>query len=162
MGCILIARMTARVSEAPNAFKGAPHLMDPSRALSAWFTDPPGVFVQFARRTALTLPLAEWLAGPLTASLTKRFPGNEPLIFVLDLTQMDGRDPSARPLIVEAGRALGSRAGRAVLVPPLNTSRVYLASLHAAASLARVVGLTVSVESLSEAVRSLRVASVEG
>jgi len=46
-----------------------------------------------------------------------------------------------------------------VLVPPLNASRVYLASVHAAASLARVVGLTVSVESLSDAVRSLSAAS---
>jgi len=134
-------------------------MMDPSRALGAWFTEPPGVFIQFARRAALTVPLAEWLAGPVSTSLTNRFPGDEPLIFVLDLTQMEGRDPSARTLIVEAGRALGSRAGRAVLVPPLNTSRVYLASLHAAASLARVVGLTVSVETLPEAVRSLRVAS---
>jgi hypothetical protein len=151
--------MTTRVLETRAVFKAPPHLLDPSRTLAVWFTDPPGMVVQFARSAPCTLPVAQWLAGPARESLLNRFPGNGPLVFVLDLTHMNGRDPQVRALILEAARPLASRAQRCVVVPPENASRVYLASVRAAASLARVFGLTVSVESSSEAVRSLSAAS---
>ena len=159
MRCILIGRMRARADDTATVFKGVPHLMDPSRTIVAWFTDPPGVYVQVVRRTVFSVPLAEWLAGPLTAGLNKRFPGDQPLVLVLDLSQMEGRDPGARPIVVEATRAFAARTQRAVLVPPANASRVYVASLQAATSLARLVGVSVTVESLADAVRSLAMAS---
>lgn len=151
--------MTTHASDALAAFRTAPHLLDPSRTLAVWFTDPPGIFVQFARRAPCTVPLAQWMAGPLCTSVAKKYPGEGPLVFVLDLTHMQGRDPASRQMIVDAGRTFASRLRRTVIVPPADASRVYIASLSAAASLARLVGLTVSVESLSDAVRSLSAAS---
>ena len=147
--------MTIRLGETQTTFKAPAHLMDPSRTVVAWFTDPPGIFIQFARRAVFSLPLAQWMAGPMCAALTKRYPAPQPIVLILDLTRMDGRDPQVRPIIVDASRAFASRTRRAVVVPPHDASRVYLASVTAAASLARLFGLTVAVESLSDAVRSL-------
>ncbi|HKU40811.1 MAG TPA: hypothetical protein VJR89_21770 [Polyangiales bacterium] len=142
-----------------DAFATSPHLVDPARALGLWFTDPPGMVVRFLRRTTFTVPLAQWLAGPGCDGLRERFPGEESFGFVLDLHLMDGRDPAVRAIVVEAARPWASRARRAVVVPPEAAGRVYLASIRAAASLARVVGLTVSVGDFREAVRDLRVAA---
>jgi hypothetical protein len=140
-------------------FNAPPHMLDPTRSIAVWFTDPPGMVAQLVRRAPFTVTLAQWLAVPACTRLLKRFPGDEPLAFVLDLTQMDGREPEVRALIVEAARGFASRVERAVVVPPGNAGRVYLASLQAAASLARVFGLTVSVGPLTEAVRGLHPAA---
>ena len=140
------------------AFDAPPHMMDSSRTMAVWFTEPAGLVAQFARPARWSVPLAEWLVGPVISRLLKRFPGDQPLVFVLDLTQMNGRDPPVRQLVVEAARSLTHRARRAVVVPPENANRVYLAGVQAAASIARVFGLTVSIESLPEALDSLRAA----
>lgn len=48
--------MTIRLGETQTTFKAPAHLMDPSRTVFAWFTDPPGIFIQFARRAVFSLP----------------------------------------------------------------------------------------------------------
>lgn len=133
-------------SEGPGpAFPVPPHLVSPSRELAAWFTAPPGAVIQVARRTQLTLDMATWLSGDGVVALDRRFPHGEPLVLVLDLTLMTGRDPAVRPVLVGAARALSSRMARAFVIPPDKASPVYLASLRAAASLLRVFGVEVQV-----------------
>jgi hypothetical protein len=151
--------MSIRPVPARAAFDTPLDLVDPSRTLAVWFTEPAGIVVQFARRGPGTVAVAQWLAGAASERLRERFPRDEALICVLDLTRMEGRDPMARAIIVDAARAVADRIIRAVVVPPDTSSRVYLASLKAAASLARVFGLVVSVDSLPNALRSLRAAS---
>jgi hypothetical protein len=140
------------------AFTAPPHLTDPSRTLVVWFTEPPGIVVQFARPARFEMSHAQWMVGPMLSALLKRFSREEPLAFVLDLSLMDGRDPSVRPLLVEAARKVTHRSRRSILVPPVNANRVYLAGVNAAASLARVFGLTVSIETLSQSILTLRAA----
>lgn len=154
--------MTAKERNAYGAFTGSPHLMDPSQTLAVWFTDPPGAVLQFVRRAPCTVPLAQWMATSARARLVERFASSAALVFVLDLTLMDGRDPLARPIIVECAREFSSRAC-AKVVPPRDASRVYLAGIHVAASVARVFGLDVSIESTPEAaLRALKMASPTG
>jgi len=150
--------MTSSGGETRAVFQRPPHLVDPSGTLAVWFTEPPGMVVQFARRGPCTVELAEWLVATAGPRVLERFPGPEPLAFVLDLSQMVGRDPRARAIITEGVGTLAARAGRTVVVPPVSATRVYLASLHVAASLARVLGITVSVEPLPQAVHALHAA----
>jgi hypothetical protein len=134
-----------------------PHLTDASRTLGVWFTEPPGMVVRFLRRATFTQPLAHWLAGPACDGLRDRFAAEESFAFVLDLSHMDGRDPAVRPIILDGVRPWAARAQRAVVVPPETAGRVYLASVRGAASLARLMGLTVAVDAFPDAVRGLRV-----
>lgn len=140
------------------AFATPPHLLDPSRSVAIWFTNPPGAVAQFARRASGSVVLAEWGAGPALERFLERFPGDGPIVFVLDLGLMVGRDPVARPIITAAVRSLKSRIARAVLVPPEEASAAYLASLQASISLLRVFGVPVSIETLPDALESLQAA----
>jgi len=45
---------------------------DRTHTLAVWFTDPPGMVVSFIRRAPCTVPLAEWLTGPVRTSLVER------------------------------------------------------------------------------------------
>lgn len=150
--------MTTKELDAFAAFTGTPHLVDPSQTVAVWFTDPPGAVVQFVRRAPCTVPLAQWMATSARARLVERFASSASLVFVLDLSLMDGRDPLARPIIVECAREFASRA-RARVVPPRDASRVYLAGIHVAASVARVFGIEVSIEPPEAALRALKVAA---
>jgi len=137
------------------AFDSPPHLFDPSQTVAVWFTNPPGVVFQFVRRAYGSVALAEWLVGPARARFLDLFPGDGPVVVVLDLGLMVGRDPVARPIVNAAARSLKSRIRRAVLVPPEEATSVYLASLQASISLLRVFGVSVSIESLPDALRTL-------
>src|SRR5581483_5323747 len=88
------------------AFKSPPHFLDPTRTVAVWFTNPPGAVIQFARRAMGSVPLAEWAVGPGRTRLLSQFPGDGPLVVVLDLGLMTGRDPVARPIITAAVRGL--------------------------------------------------------
>jgi hypothetical protein len=79
-------------------------------------------------------------------------------VFVLDLGLMKGRDPVARPIVTSTVRSFKNRIERAVLVPPEEATAVYLASLQASISLLRVFGVSVAIESLTDALRSLEAA----
>jgi hypothetical protein len=135
-----------------------PHLEDPSGSVAVWYTDPPGVVMQFVQAARGDLTLVRWLVGPARERLLERFPGSSPLVFVMDLGLMTGRDAAVRPILNEAAKALRPRIARSVVVPPENASAIYMASLHASVSLLRVFGVPVEIQPLSTALRSLRAA----
>src|SRR5215472_11798048 len=128
------------------AFLVPPHLRHPSGALVAWLTDPPGAVIQLTRPTRGTADLAEWLVGPALEYLLRHFPDALRLIVVLDLRQMTGRDPLARALLLEKAKTLRAGLLRAVVIPPIGASRVYLSSLRVAADILRVFGVRVDIE----------------
>lgn len=141
------------------AFPSPPNLTDPSGTVALWFSEPPGAVVQFQSVARGTPQLAACLVGPARDALLARFPGTGPLVLVLDLSRMDGRDPAIRKVLMDGMRNTATRVARALIVPPSGASRVYLASLHAAASLARVFGVDARLKSLPEALRGLRPAA---
>jgi hypothetical protein len=121
----------------------------------AWFTDPPGTVVQFARPAVGSLQMVEWLLGPGLDRLLARFPEG-PLIVVMDLTLMTTRDPAVRPLLVESAKRLKPRVARTVIIPPENAKPVYLASLRVSTSLLAVFGVHVEIHaSIALATRAL-------
>lgn len=143
------------------AFPRAPHTRDPSGTLVAWFTDPPGALIQMSRSSELTVEMAAWLVNAGVAQLLARFPGTGPLTIVLDIRLMTKRDPAVRSLLVEAAKKLGPRLGAGYVIPPENSSKIYLASVHAAAAALRVFGARVEIfETLSAVltVKKLRAA----
>jgi hypothetical protein len=131
---------------------------DPSGCAAIWFTEPPGAVIQFVQPARGDLALVRWLVGPALERLLERFPGSSPLVFVMDLGLMTGRDAAVRPILNEAVKSLGPRIARSVVVPPENASVVYMASLHASVSLLRVFGVPVEIQSLPNALRALRAA----
>ena len=129
------------------AFDARPHIQDPTGAVVAWFTDPPGAIIQFARPARGTTDMARWLVGPARAALWRRFPVESGLTLVLDLTLMDGRDAGARALLHESAKDDKGRIARSFVIPPTKASGTYLSALHVAATLLRVFGVRVDVES---------------
>jgi hypothetical protein len=128
------------------AFARRPHLADESAILLAWFTEPAGVVIQLAEPSELTMEMTRWLVGPGLEALVQRFPGDTPLTIVLDVRLMTSRQPAVRGLIVEAAKALRARLARAVVIPPQNATRVYLAGLNAAVAVLRVFGVDIELQ----------------
>ena len=129
----------------------------------AWFTEPPGGVIQLTRPVRGTRELAEWLVGPAWEQLCRRFPNACEFFIVLDLSQMDGRDPSARAALLEKAQALRPGILRAAVIPPIGATAVYLSSLRVAVAILRVFGVVVDIDpSLRNvlASRGLRVASL--
>ena len=129
------------------AFDARPHVQDPTGAVVAWLTEPPGAIIQFARPARGTTELARWLVGPATAALQRRFPIELRLVLVLDLTLMDGRDAGARALLHESAKDNKGRVARSFVIPPKKASATYLSALQVSATLLRVFGVRVEVES---------------
>ena len=140
------------------AFATAPHLVDPSGAVAIWLTDPPGAVMQFTREAEGTVPLAKWIVGPALEHLLRRFTAPMKLVIVMDLGLMTGRDAAVRPILTETAKNLRPRIERSLIVPPVKTSAIYLASLHAAVSLLRVFGVPVETQTLPSALANLRAA----
>lgn len=140
------------------AFAVPPHLEDPSGAIAVWFTDPPGAVMQFQRPVYGTVGMAEWLVGPALRKMLERFPGDTKLHLVMDLTQMSGRDPKVRPVLVETTKLYAKRIQSSTIVPPQNASAVYLAALKASVALLRVFGVPIELQSLTSALLMLRAA----
>jgi hypothetical protein len=128
------------------AFARRPHVQDPSGTLVAWFTDPAGAVIQLARPSELTIEMTRWLVGTGLDALVQRFPGDVPLTVVLDVRMMTSRQPAVRGLIVDAAKTLRPRLGRAVVIPPQNATRVYLAGLSAAVAVLRVFGVELELQ----------------
>lgn len=137
------------------AFQVAPDLIDPTRTVAVWFTDPPGAVIQFVKRERGTIDLAEWLRRSVRNRLLAQFPGNGPLTFVLDLGLMDGRDPLARPVLHDVARSLKARIGDALVVTPVEASPMQLAAIHSGIALLRVFGVMVAIKSLPDALDRL-------
>lgn len=103
-----------------------------------------------ARTSELTVAMATWLVEQGCGELLAHFPGPTPLIIILDLRLMTGRQPAVRGLLVEAAKKLGPRLGQGYVIPPESAGKVYLASLHAAAAALRAFGARVEIaQSLS-------------
>lgn len=151
--------MAVPPAHARAAFPSPPHQEDPSGTLAAWFTDPPGVVVQFAHPAVGSLPLVQWLLGEGLDGLLARFPEG-PLVVVMDLTLMTTRDPAVRALLVESAKRLKTRVARTVLIPPANAKAVYLASLKVSMSLLAVFGVKAEIHaSTALAIRALKLSA---
>ena len=127
------------------AFASAPHLVHPSKDVVCWFTDPPGLVIQFARATQGTRSMTEWLGHAAQDALLARFPSHHHLVVVLDLSLMAGREPGARNGLVEPAKRIKSRVARTILLPPRTASRVYLGSMYAATALLSACGIHVEI-----------------
>lgn len=127
------------------AFDIPPDLYGAGGSLRGWYTDPAGAVVQFERPTRATREMTEWLVGPGLARLRGRFPQATNMILVLDLSLMEGRDPAARVVMLDAARKVGSIIGRRILIPPVKTNAVYLTTLHAASALLSAVGINLEI-----------------
>lgn len=140
------------------AFVRPPDTHDPSKTLVAWFTHPPGAIIQISHESELTVEMTRWLVETGCTQLLGRFPGPTPLLIVLDLRLMTKRQPAVRGLLVEAAKKLGPRLGMGYVLPPANSSKIYLASLHAATAALRAFGAKVEViDSLSNLLATQRI-----
>jgi hypothetical protein len=125
-------------------FAEEPHEVDPSGCVGSWYTNPPGALVSFIRPAKGSLEVTEWLIGPAREALERRFPAG-PLVLIMDLGLMTGRDPAVRAKLIESGRQLKSRIVKTVVVPPVDASAIYIASVRTAMALAAVVGVHVEI-----------------
>ena len=138
------------------AFPVEPHLQHSSGSLVAWFTEPPGAVVQLTKRVRGTVDLALWLVGPACHELFLRFPDAKELLVVFDLSQMEGRDPAARAALLEKAKTLRPGMMRAVVIPPIGASAVYLSSLRVAVAILQVFGVAVDIETSLNSVLASR------
>lgn len=126
-------------------FSGMPHLLDPSGTLAGWFTEPPGVWLQFTKPARGTDELTEWLAGPALAALLARFPG-EQLTLVLDFRLMTDRDLSARARLLQTAPALKDALAKVVILPSLSATPIHVKTMAAGIRLARSFGIPVELQ----------------
>jgi hypothetical protein len=146
-------------------FATAPHVVDPSGVIAAWFTDPPGVLMQFARPSRGTTEMAEWLVGPGFDLLMARFPGARELRIVLDMRSMTGRSATARSLLLQRAKTVHDHVAHVVILPSQLLGPAYVKIVEGTALMLRLAGLRVDVEHEIERVVTryrLRPASVSG
>jgi hypothetical protein len=143
-------------------FPVEPHLQHPSGLVVAWFTEPPGAVVQLTKPARGTLDLAQWLVGPACQELLQRFPDAKELFIVFDLSQMRGRDLSARAALLERAKTLRPGMVRAAVIPPAAASALYLSSLRVAVAILGVFGVAVDIESSLKSVIASRGLNVAG
>jgi hypothetical protein len=147
------------------AFATAPHVIDPSGVIAAWWTEPPGVLMQFARPSRGTTEMAEWLVGPGFDLLLGRFPGARELRVVLDMRAMTGRSATARALMLQRAKTVHDHVAHVVLLPSQQLGPAYVKIVEGTAMMLRLAGLRVDVEHGLERVVAryrLRPASVSG
>jgi hypothetical protein len=138
----------------PAAFGRAPHLLDPSGSVAAWFTEPPGVWLQFVKATRGTDELTEWLAGPALSALLTHFPG-QMLTVVLDFRLMTDRDLSARARLLQTAPALKDRVTKVVIIPSLSATPIHVKTMAAGVRLARSFGLPIDLQQSATQVQHL-------
>jgi hypothetical protein len=154
--------MTQPLDVAPSpAFSVPPHVIDESGAIAGWFTEPPGVVLQFTRPTRGTNELSKWLVGPGYDLLVRRFPEACELRVVLDMRQMTGRSATARAVLIEHAKLVSQRLGRVIILPSVHLGAFYVKVVEATALALRAFGVRIEVEhSLERALarQELRVA----
>lgn len=144
--------MTQPIDRVPTAFAVAPHVTDPSGAIAAWWTDPPGVLAQLTGPARGTTEMAEWLIGPAFDQVIGRFPDTRELRVILDMRQMTGRSANARSLLLQRGKTMIGHVAHVVLVPSTLLGPAYIKVVEASALLLRAAGLRVDIESSLERV----------
>jgi hypothetical protein len=140
-------------------------LIDPAGVIAAWWTDPPGVLMQFARPSRGTTEMAEWLVGPAFDLLTARFPGARELRVVLDMRAMTGRSATARAMLLQRAKTVHDHIAHVVILPSQQMGPAYVKIVEGTAMMLRLAGLRVDVEHEIERVIAryrLRPASVSG
>jgi hypothetical protein len=144
--------MTAvATAELPAAFHGPPHARSPAGEAALWYTDPPGVVVQFVAPVRGTEEFVRWLVGPAAHGLFRRFAERD-LVFVLDLARMRGRDLAARALLIQQAPTFRHRFSQIAVVPPDTSGAIVTNTLYAAAALLRTAGIPVDVAPTLQAV----------
>jgi hypothetical protein len=136
---------TSEIQQVPPAFNRAPHLSDPSGTLVAWFTDPPGAWLQFVRPARGTDELSEWFVGPALEAAVTRFSG-QPLVLVCDFRLMTDRELSARARLLQTAPALRELLARVVLIPSLSATPIHLKTMSAGGALLRSFGIPVEIQ----------------
>lgn len=134
------------------AFTRRPHKQDPTGALVAWFTEPPGALIQMTREGELTVAMARAVILPGCDELLARFSNGEPLTLVLDISLMEKRETAVRAVFVDAAKRLGARIGAGIVIAPKSASKIYLMSLQAAVATLRVFGVNLEIQSSLQAV----------
>jgi len=127
-------------------FAIAPHVVDPTGSIAAWWTDPPGVLVQLTYPTRATTEIAGWLAGPAFDQLLGRFPGASDLRVILDMRQMTGRSATARSLLMQRAKTVVGRVTHVVLLPSVLLGPAYIKVVETAALVLRAGGLRVDID----------------
>lgn len=127
-------------------FSSVPHIVDPTGAISMYWTDPPGVLVQLVQATRGTSEMAHWLAGDALDLFFSRFPGVDGLRVVLDMRRMTGRSAMARQVLMNASGAAAGRIAHVVLLPSLHMGPAYLKVIEATCVALRLIGYRVDVE----------------
>lgn len=136
---------TSEIEQVTPAFGCRPHLLDPTGTLAAWFTDPPGAWLQFIKPGRGTDELSEWIAGPALCALVARFP-RDMLILVLDFRLMTDRDLTARARILQTAPALKDSLARVVVLPSHYATPLHMKTMAAGVRLARAFGLPIELE----------------
>lgn len=136
---------TSAPTQVPAVFAHAPHLLDPSGCVGAWFTEPAGAWFQFVRASRGTDELSEWLGGPALEAVVGRFP-NQKLILVLDFRLMTDRDLSARARLLQTAPAMKDLVAEAVIIPSLSATPMHLKTMSAGVRLARSFGIPVDLQ----------------
>lgn len=138
--------ITASITQqVPPAFAQPPHLLDPRGNVAAWFTEPPGAWVQFVNPARGTDELTEWLAGPALSALVARFPG-QMLALVLDFRLMTDRDLSARARLLQSAPALKDRLTTVAILPSLTATPLHMKTMAAGVRLARSFGISIEMQ----------------
>jgi hypothetical protein len=123
-----------------------PHVIDDSGVIAAWFTEPPGVVLQFTRPERGTTELARWLVGPGYNQLVRRFPDAQELRIVLDMRQMTGRAATARAVLIEHAKLVAPRLGRVIILPSVHMGAFYLKLVETTALMLRAFGVRIELE----------------
>lgn len=127
------------------AFGAPPHLVDDSGALRAWFIEPAGALLQFARPERGTTQMAEWLVGPAFDALAQRFSGRRGLRVILDMREMTGRSASARSILLANVLRVLPRIGSVVMLPSQHMGPDYMSIIELTVRMVKAMGLPIEV-----------------
>jgi hypothetical protein len=127
------------------AFGAPPDMVDDSGALRAWFIEPAGALLQFARRERGTTQMAEWLVGPAFDTLVQRFNGRRGLRVILDMREMTGRSASARAILLANVLRVLPRIGHVVLLPSQHMGSEYMGIVELTVRMVNAMGLRIEV-----------------
>lgn len=109
--------------------------------VAVWLLDRPGALIQLMQPVRGTSELVAWVVGPAFEVMKKHYPIERDLMFVLDLSLMQGRSAVGRSMILDKARELHRRISRVVVVPPLIMAPMYLQSLRVSFMLLRSLGI---------------------
>lgn len=148
--------LTPQAPERLLGMASPPHLRSPEGELGAWFTEPPGVVLQFLRPTLGTESMARWIVGPALSEVFRRYPEERGLFFVFDLSLMTGREVAARSILIQSAPKMRHRFCCSVLILPASSSAPFVRTVHAGAALLRTLGVHIDIDaSLSVTLRRL-------